>query len=529
MEIMADITRSPTSRRYWPGLRPWITATIASILLSATVADERDFSRDSFGYNPFPVWTHLTEFELQIINRVNGAQRTDADTLLALYLLASGEVRTEAEFNAHQQTIDEFLRGTSANRPADQERRLGEALLADMHTHFFLSATEDPQASGYELNQSTLTGILNNRIYNCISSALLFSVLAEKSGLRTTGVIMPSHAFVQIELDGGDVIEVETTSPSGFDVIRDENFYTSEASEWFRARQLVVPDYDDYRNRKFVSAIGLGLENLWSQHTTADIMAYPDRMRLAEIKGHLQADDYRAQHNRLIYYYRESDYLRLQNDVSELFRLYAHIESYLSSMETLARGDEALADREFQTVFHLVQATRARALIGNGHIQEGIALARTLLQTLDDTLREAEVIRSDLYLALAAYSEPQIAAGEFVSARAAYDGLEPDCATQTNCITAIDGIYAAWVNSLWQQRDWQGVATLIHDYQKLALESPNRESFNSNLESSYLNMANQSWYDEDRDAAMLYLITCQQRSPATARCTERLLEMRRSL
>jgi hypothetical protein len=482
-----------------------------------------------FGTESLPIWTSLTDFERSVIHNISTIDATDAadaQTLLALYLIASGDIRTEAEFNTHNQAVDDFLQLSSNQWRGSDERTRGAALLGAMHKHFFRASVDDPEQNGYQLNQSTLSGIFHTQTYNCISSALLYGVLAQRVGLKVSGAIMPSHAFILIELETGDQIEVETTSPVGFDVLRDERFFADEATAWFNARQLVVSNYEDYQQRRFVSAIDLGLENLWSQHTTAENMAYRDRMRLAEIKGHLQPEDYRAQHNRLIYYYREAEYLRQQNDQQTLNRLHQHIEPFMTSMQVLAADEEAMADQDFQTVFKLFQTAQAQSLITNEQHDIGTQLARTILLNLNNELRDADIIRSEAYRALADYVDWLITRQNYQAAREVFEGLEDACSTEAMCINSLDRLYAAWGNDSWDQQDWQAAIAIFHDYQSLGLDSPNAQRFHENLESSYLNLANQAWFDEDRDNARDYLELCQRRIARASRCLTRLEQMR---
>lgn len=502
-------------------------ALLANIPTAA--ADERHFDRSAFATQSLPIWTPLTEFERNVIHNISAidaADAADANTLLALYLIASGDIRTEAEFNTHNQAIDDFLQLRSNQWRGSNERVRGAALLEAMHKHFFRAGVDDPEQNGYQLNQSTLSGIFHTQTYNCISSALLYGVLAQRVGLKVSGAIMPSHAFILVELETGDQIEVETTSPAGFDVLRDERFFADEATAWFNARQLVISNYEDYQQRRFVSAIDLGLENLWSQHTTAENMAYGDRMRLAEIKGHLQPKDYTAQHNRLIYYYREAEYLRQQNDQETLKRLHQHIEPFMTSMQVLAADEEAMADQDFQTVFNLLQTARAQSLMTNEQHDIGTQLARTILLNLNNELRDADIIRSEAYRALADYVDWLITRQNYQAAREVFAGLEDACSKEAMCINSLDRLYAAWGNDRWDQQDWQAAIAIFHDYQSLGLHSPNAQRFHENLESSYLNLANQAWFDEDRDNARNYLDLCQRRIPQATRCLTRLEEMR---
>ena len=505
-------------------------ALLANIPTAA--ADERHFDRSGFATESLPIWTPLTDFERSVIHNISAidaadaADAADADTLLALYLIASGDIRTEAEFNTHNQAIDDFLQQSSNQWRGSNERVRGAALLGAMHKHFFRASVDDTEQNGYQLNQSTLSGIFHTQTYNCISSALLYGVLAQRVGLKVSGAIMPSHAFILVELETGEQIEVETTSPAGFDVLRDERFFADEATAWFNARQLVVSNYEDYQQRRFVSAIELGLENLWSQHTTAENMAYRDRLRLAEIKGHLQPKDYTAQHNRLIYYYREAEYLRQQNDQGTLKRLHQHIEPFMNSMQVVAANVEAMADKEFQTVYNLVQTARARSFITNEQHDIGAQLAKTIILNLDDELRDANLIRSEAFRALADYVDWLITRQNYQAARAVFEGVEHACHTEAVCINSLDKLYAAWGNDSWERQDWQAVIAIFHDYQSLGLNSPNWQNFHENLESSYLNIANQAWFDEDRDNARDYLDLCQRRISQATRCLTRMEEMR---
>ncbi len=523
MKLFPEVDISGMSRK----TLAWLAVLLLALHATLASGDEHAFSRANFGNHALPTWTPLTDFEWNTLESVR-SNKSDPDTLLALYLLASGDVRTWQDFAPYKRALDDFLTLNASRLRAQDERTKGKELLAAMHRHFFAGTGDDPETGAYALNQSALTGIFHTQTYNCISSALLYAALASRLGLQPAGVVMPSHAFVQLALSNGERVEVETTSPAGFDVVRDSTFYQGEAAAWFSDRQLVPANFEDYQQRRVVSAVELGLENLVSQHISADRMTYPDRMRLAELKGALQPADYLAQHNRLFYYYSEASYLRGQNDDETFLKLFTHIEPYLQTLEVLARSTEALADREFQTLFLLVQAARAKALIESGEPAAGLRLARHALQTLDLSVREIHVITSDLYQALAAYTVLSISEGRFDEARAAFSGLEADCQSQANCVHAMDRLYAQWAGSFWEEQDWQGAIAIYRDYLSLGLLSENAVNFESNLESAYINLANQAWYDEDHDTALDYLSLCETEIDTAQRCSQRRKEMERA-
>lgn len=187
--------------------------------------DERAIDRRQFGVSGQPSWSPLTGLELDLMSRFMPGEPVAPDDLLALYLIASGDVRDAGQYLYYKNIIDEFWSAHPALSRIRDERERGAALLRAMHAHFLYPGQRSPRDSNYHEDQSALSVVLRTRVYNCISSALLYIVLAEQAGLHASGVIMPSHAFVQLRLSDGRQIEVETTSADGFDVIRDQTFF----------------------------------------------------------------------------------------------------------------------------------------------------------------------------------------------------------------------------------------------------------------------------------------------------------------
>jgi tetratricopeptide (TPR) repeat protein len=68
----------------------------------------------------------------------------------------------------------------------------------------------------YSAFQTRLDTLLQNGRYNCVSSAVLYLVLARAVGLDVRGVVTRDHAFATVRA-GGDSWDVETTNPYGFD------------------------------------------------------------------------------------------------------------------------------------------------------------------------------------------------------------------------------------------------------------------------------------------------------------------------
>jgi len=84
----------------------------------------------------------------------------------------------------------------------------GELLLAWMHKRVLIS--------GYQENQSSFSTLLDTGKFNCVSSSALYGILGQKLGLDIRAIEVPDHTF-SIFYDGARHVDVETTSPAGFD------------------------------------------------------------------------------------------------------------------------------------------------------------------------------------------------------------------------------------------------------------------------------------------------------------------------
>jgi hypothetical protein len=86
-------------------------------------------------------------------------------------------------------------------------RAQGDYILSYMHRTLLRS---------YSTFQTRLDTLLSNGNYNCVSSAVLYLILAQSQGLGVRGVVTRDHAFVTL-VQGEESWDVETTNPYGFD------------------------------------------------------------------------------------------------------------------------------------------------------------------------------------------------------------------------------------------------------------------------------------------------------------------------
>ena len=465
--------------------------------------DERVIDRAGFGAVGHAAWSALTDYEISVMQLFeeleSGDSRPSAADLLDLYLLASGDIRHEHDAQLLRQRIDAFVSEHEALHAIADVRERGARLLQAMHRYFLRA--------------------------DCISSALLYLVLAEHAGLSASGVIMPSHAFVQVILPDGRTADVETTTADGFDVVRDRAFFEQNADEWFRSRRLVVPSFADYEQRRVVSTAGLGYESMWSQHTTEARMPYADRLRLAEFRGIVQADQPDAQHNRLVYYYREAQFLRGANEMAALDQLMSRAEPLLSSFENIVAPD-LFTDAVSTVPLLLLQAERADWMLRTGsETDAAVTLAFDVLRQATDAPMNVAVIRDLTYRALHTQVMTLIGQAAFADARAIIQRFAQDCSASAFCIDALEQYYVAHGRQYWQQSDWHRTIAHYEEYLARGLDTDNRAIFSSNLETAYLNQAAQYWFDEERDEAESILEVCVIRAPDAQRCQQRLQEM----
>jgi tetratricopeptide (TPR) repeat protein len=130
-----------------------------------------------------------------------------------------------------------------------------------------------PMAKGYVAHQTDLSTVLDQRTFNCVSSATLYTLLGRRLGLDVRAIEVPEHAFA-ILYDGTRHADVETTTSSGFDPARD-----AASQEKFHAKTgfQYIPDSNRDQRRE-VSEAGL-----------VAIIYYNHGVGLTEQKRHYEA------------------------------------------------------------------------------------------------------------------------------------------------------------------------------------------------------------------------------------------------
>ena len=134
------------------------------------------------------------------------AEPLDLDTLIDASLLFSGADDSYLEMGRTRVRsligeLNDFLSEEKS------ESLVAEQILGFMHRTVL---------EAYVENKTRMDELLELGYYNCVSSSVLFLILARSAGLDVMGVRTPDHAFCLVSTKDGDY-DVETTNPFGFD------------------------------------------------------------------------------------------------------------------------------------------------------------------------------------------------------------------------------------------------------------------------------------------------------------------------
>jgi hypothetical protein len=104
----------------------------------------------------------------------------------------------------------------------------------------------------YSLRQTRMDTLLANKTYNCVSSAVLYTILSMSCGIEVSGVMTKDHAFVSVRL-GDENVDVETTNPYGFDPGSRREFH----DQFGRTTGFAYVPSRNYRDRQTITPIEL--------------------------------------------------------------------------------------------------------------------------------------------------------------------------------------------------------------------------------------------------------------------------------
>ncbi|MDR2246124.1 MAG: hypothetical protein LBE17_05540 [Treponema sp.] len=195
--------------------------------------------------------------------------------LLDIALWASGESGSPAEKRVKEIVVNAVSELKRAALPGSLRER-GEYVLTFMYDRFLKT---------YTTHQTRVDEIFNSGRYNCVSSAVLYTILALSVDLDVRGVMTRDHAFVTVIM-GNESIDVETTNRYGFDPGSRREFHDAFGT----VTGFAYVPARNYRDR--VSISQLELVSLILSNRIADLESrgrYPEAVPLAVDRAALLA------------------------------------------------------------------------------------------------------------------------------------------------------------------------------------------------------------------------------------------------
>ncbi len=414
------------------------------------------FGRDGYGSGPLPFWMGLTAPEQRALDGRDRAAAGDAEALLDLAIFASGHPRTESGYDSIRTRVRAFVDGVRPEVEAVKKRsKRGLILFKAMHAEFFppgRNSEGDGKSKippGYEFEQSALAPIFTEKKYNCVSSALLYIILAKHFGLEVKGVTMQSHAFAQVTVEGGRVIEVETTLPGGYGLVHDEAFYRRQGGSFFRDRGLRPGTFADYQARAIRDPLAMVAYNMNNQHIAPARMSQEDRCRLQEARAYLAPGDRDAQWNRLALYHEEFRWLTARGDSATPARMFDRVRPALVGMAVRWRGDFEMANLLALNWFDYAVALKS------------VRRYSDALQSMDSSLAlahpekgEGPAVRENNGILAQLVATEWAEQGEYAKAEKLLLGICDRVPPHASFRAALAWLYGRWASERWNRKDW---------------------------------------------------------------------------
>jgi hypothetical protein len=467
------VSARPNRTVSWLGALCGLVAPLACATTSSwTPPTSRDTHDDpaslrpGFGNEQLHTWWPLTPPEAAALEGVAQAKAGDAHALLALAIAASGDRRDAATYADVTARVDQFL---AAEKPAidaaTDDWHKGYELNRAMHRQFF--GGERTELGSYDLNQARLTGIFTSGHYNCLSSAVLYTVLARGFGLTVRAVSVPTHVFVEMGPPGGGArppIEIETTSDTGFDWVHDARFYNEGAARWSANRGLRPVTFDEYQHRKIIEPYQLMALAMRDGRSGSDDT---DRHRLSELGALVDADDVETQRDRVQTTVNESITLYDAKAWRTIVRMFDVVEPAMDAIGA------ATHDGQTGQLVAWTNWSYANALMIVGRPDEAMARAKDGFARLDPSWSDVEKLRNNYAAILNDRLCGLIDKKDYAQALQVYAAYRDPCRANQVCASNIAVVYGNQSIDAQNAGDWQSARAAL---QQCTAEFPDAAS-----------------------------------------------------
>jgi len=414
-------------------------------------ADVPSDVRPGFGNPAFHVWWPMTPPEEAALRGLEAARRGDARALLALALTASGDRRDAASYAAFQRRVDQFvaeLRPTMA--AARDEWHRGYELHRAMHRAFFAGGSTE--LGGYSVDQARVTGIFTGGHYNCLSSTMLYLVLARSFDLPVRAAAVPTHVFVELGRPGARSIQIETTAATGYDWVHDARFFREQAAGWSGQRGLRPTTFEEFQHRRILEPYQLMALAMLDAHSGG---GEQDRSRLDELANLVDPRSADAQRARIDAYGNEANALFDRKAWRTMLKLFDIVGPAVADIATASKDAKTLEVAWFTSWYH------AYALMIEGRPEESLAMMSTGLAHLDPRWGQAAALRSNLIGLLVSHLAELIDRHDYPAAARAFSRYRDACLSDATCANDAGIVYTNWSIDRQNAGDWQGARQVL--------------------------------------------------------------------
>ena len=409
--------------------------------------------RPGYGNPGLHTWWPLTAPEVAAVNGAGAARQGDAHALLALAMLASGDARDAAPYASAQRRVDQFMSDVKPSiEAAPDEWHRGYELHRAMHRVFFRD--DRGELGGYDFYQARVSAIFTGGHYNCLSSAMLFAVLARGFGLAARAVVVPTHVFIQIDVAGGKTIENETTSATGFDWVHDNRFYKEAAAQWSSNRGLRPVTLDEYRHRRILEPyqlMALAMRNAHAGESTLD------RSRLDELAGVIDPDDAELQMVRMGTYINEANLLYDAKAWRTSVSLFDAIAPAVSEIGAKSKDSKTLE------LVSWAKWQYAHALMIVGRHDQAMALMSDGFDHLDASWPDAEKLKTNYLAVLTNRLGELLERKDYPGAVKVFKDHRDACRSFDVCAGNAGVVYGNWSIEYQNAGDWQSARRVLQE------------------------------------------------------------------
>ena len=284
----------------------------------------------------------------------------------------------------------------------------------------------------------------------------MFAILARGFGLPVRAVVVPTHVFIQVDApaSGGKVIEVETTSATGFDWIHDDRFYRGAGAQWSSRRGLRPITLDEYQHRTIREPYRLMAMAMRNAHVGE---TEQDRSRLDEIAAVIDPDDAELQMVRMGTYINEANLLYDAKAWRTSVKLFDAIAPVVSEIGAKSKDGKTL---ELVSWAHWQYA---HALMIVGRQDQAMALMSDGLDHLDASWPDAEKLKLNYVSVLNSRLGELMETKDYPAAVKVFVQHRDVCRANEVCAKNAGILYDNWSIEHQNAGDWQSARQVLRE------------------------------------------------------------------